>query len=266
MKSTPDSRPVPPSGFCAAILEQAPYGIVVCRANGEIIFANNLATFLLQREAVGNNLRTIIAENSQSENFAMDWQELLQKKRNTITLRFSLPIPSPISSDDNRNSQLSLLASVLQGKFFDDSIIILAFIEDLSNKETLYMTDQHYTESLEQLVNETNRELEEIQKQLIRSEKKVAMTETAGAIAHELRQPLTAILGAIELINTVPRDTTADSHLDKLLATISKQCLRMADIIEKMEQLVAYKTRPYIKGQKIIDLDESSQKRDRRDN
>jgi signal transduction histidine kinase len=262
MKSAPNKHPEqPPPGLCGAILDQAPYGIVVCRADGEITFANNLATFLLQCQAIGNNLHTIISKNTGQKNFAKNWQELLQNKRYTITLQFSLPE----SQHDNRNSQLSLHLTTLRGEFFDASIHVLAFIEDLSCKETLLLTDQHYTDSLEQLVNETSKELEEIQKQLIKSEKKAAMTETAGAIAHELRQPLTAVLGAIELINTVPRESAADGHLDKLLATIRKQCLRVADIIKKMEQLVVYKTRPYIKGQKILDLDESSQKQNHQD-
>ncbi|NPA25690.1 MAG: hypothetical protein GXO34_07685, partial [Deltaproteobacteria bacterium] len=154
MKSAPNNRPdLPPPGLCGAILDQAPYGIVVCRADGEITFANNLATFLLQCKAAGDNLYTIISENADQKNFTKNWQELLNNKRNAITLQFSLPL----SQHDNRDSQLSLHITSLRGEFFDASVHVLAFIEDLSSKETLLLTDQHYTDSLEQLVNETNK-------------------------------------------------------------------------------------------------------------
>ena len=90
------------------------------------------------------------------------------------------------------------------------------------------------------------------------SEKKAAMSETSGAVAHELRQPLTTIIGAIELLAT--DNTIANNpHLDKRFKTIQKQSLRMAEIIKQMEQLVEYKTRPYVNGSLIIDLEESSQ-------
>ena len=84
------------------------------------------------------------------------------------------------------------------------------------------------------------------------------MIETAGAIAHELRQPLTTIIGTIELLDS---DDTVEgnSRLSKRFKTIHAQCLRMAEIIKQMEQLVEYKTRPYIDGKLIIDLEESSQ-------
>jgi hypothetical protein len=35
----------------------------------------------------------------------------------------------------------------------------------------------------------------------------------------------------------------------------------MAGIIKQMEQLVEYKTRPYVNGSLIVDLEESSQKK-----
>ena len=87
------------------------------------------------------------------------------------------------------------------------------------------------------------------------------MTETAGAIAHELRQPLTTVLGLIELLG-VQESLSDDPQLKRSLETIQKQCLKMADIIKNMEQLVTYKTRPYVNGRNILDLNQSSRNND----
>jgi len=237
--------------LCLAILQQAPYGIVVCHEQGEITFANRLAAFLLQQENLseGNLLGILKAV----PNLKTAWENLLTGNQNTVTLPFSM-------DPDFHNGEaphLSLQATALKD-IPDQTNRILVFIEDLSINETLVAADQHYTNSLENLVNEKNKELEFVQERLILSEKKAAMIETAGAVAHELRQPLTTIIGTIELLNT-DNVIEENQRLNKRFKTIQKQCLRMAGIIKQMEQLVEYKTRPYVNGSLIIDLEKSSQ-------
>ena len=241
------------NNLCLSILQQAPYGIIICSEPGEIIFANQLANFLLQQNNLtGDNLLDIL----QSEVKLPDvWVDLLAENQDRITIPFSVS-----SSKHNSDvSNLSLQASRLKDTP-DQKNHILIFIEDLSLNETLDAADQHYTDSLENLVDEKSKELEFVQERLILSEKKAAMIETAGAVAHELRQPMTTIIGTIELLEV---DNTVKNlpQLNKRFKTIQKQCLRMAGIIKQMEELVEYKTRPYVNGSLIIDLEESSQKR-----
>lgn len=237
--------------LCLAILEHAPYGIIVCDEQGEITFANHLASFLLQLDNLTNrNLLCILAA---VPNLSNTWKSLLTGTRNNIALPFS-------TNKNTHNDDAHHLS--LQAKVFketpDQKNRVLIFIEDLSIRETLGTADQHYTDSLENLVDEKSKELEHIQKQLILSEKKAAMIETSGAVAHELRQPLTTIIGTIEMLDS--DDTFKNTpHLGRRFETIQKQCLRMAGIIKQMEQLVEYKTRPYVNGSLIIDLEESSQ-------
>ncbi len=239
--------------FFLEILQQAPYGIIVCDEQGGITFANQLASFMLQLDNLtdSNLLCILTAVPDLSET----WESLLRGTRNNIALPFS--IDKNTQSGDILN--LSLQASVFK-ESPDQKNRILIFIEDLSINETLDAANQHYTDSLENLVDEKSKELELIQKQLILSEKKAAMIETAGAIAHELRQPMTTIIGTIEMLDL---DDAGDENPlnNKRLKTIRKQCLRMAEIIKQMEQLVEYKTRPYVNGSLIIDLEESSQGR-----
>ena len=238
--------------LCLAILQQAPYGIIVCNELGVITFANQLANFLLQQNNLaGNNL----LDTLQTEvNLQDAWENLLTGSRNSITIPFSISS----GQANERGHHLSFQATLLK-EIPDQKNHVLIFVEDLSLNETLDAADQHYTNSLENLVDEKNKELEFVQEQLILIEKKAAMIETAGAVAHELRQPLTTIIGTIELLEI---DNTLESlpQLSKRFKTIQKQCLRMAGIITQMEQLVEYKTRPYVNGSLIVDLEESSQK------
>ena len=239
--------------LCPAILQQAPYGIIVCCEQGDITFANQLANFLLQQNNLTvNNLFDILTTETDLKEA---WENLLTGNRESISMPFSTN--SIIQNKDLPH--LSLHASVLRDTP-DQKNHILIFIEDLSLNETLDAADQHYTDSLENLVDEKSKELEVIQRQLNLSEKKAAMIETSGAVAHELRQPMTTIIGIIELLDA---DNTIENmpHLNKRFKTIQKQCLRMAGIIKQMEQLVEYKTRPYVNGSLIIDLEESSLKK-----
>lgn len=249
MTTGPAATPQPPPGLCKAALQQAPYGIIVCRADGCIAFANELASTLLRHELIGHKLNTVI---DIEERVLTAWRELLEGNRTSATMLFSLP-PDQTHS---RKARLSLQAQVLDGTFAGIEDHVLIFVDDLNNKRDLLLTD-----SLDELVAETGKELEAIQQQLIQSGKKTGMTETAGAIAHELRQPLTTVLGLIELLG-VQESLSDDPQLKRSLETIQKQCLKMADIIKNMEQLVTYKTRPYVNGRNILDLNQSSRNND----
>ncbi len=218
---------------------------MVCQADGRISFANELAASLLRHELIGHNLQNII---NIEKPILLAWKDMLQGRRSSATMIFSL---EPGKNHPHK-TKLSLQAQVLDGSFSGIEDHILIFIDDLNSKRDLLLTD-----SLDELVAETGKELEAIHRQLIQSGKRTGMTETAGAVAHELRQPLTTVLGLIELLGS--QETIGDDpKLKRSFETIQKQCLKMADIIKKMEQLVTYKTRHYVNGRKIIDLNESS--------
>ncbi len=248
MNSVSTTKDTDECNLCLTILEHAPYGIIVCDEQGEIIFANQLASFLFQQNNLAEHNLISILELASCKGA---WENLLSGEQNNITVR-----ATPNTNDDD-GPHLSLQAILLKESPNQQNRILI-FIEDLSVSETLAAANQHYTNSLENLVDEKNKELEFVQEQLILSEKKAAMIETAGAVAHELRQPMTAIIGAIELL-TLDKTIDDNQHLSKRFKTIQKQCLRMAETIKQMEQLVTYKTRPYVNGSLIIDLEESSQ-------
>ncbi len=246
------------SGLFPAIIKQAPYGIVVCRVNGEVVYANQLASFLLQRPLAGTNLNSI---SPLKEKLLDRFGQLFNSAYNALAVSTALETTTAegcsLRCSSLEDSQLYFQIRRLENGSPTKDPLILIFIEDLSARETLALSDRNYTDRLEELVNETSRKLEDIQEKLLKKEKMATMAETAGGIAHELRQPMTAIIGAIQLLE-LPNREIPDDRTRRLLQTIEKQCLRMDEIIAKMEKLVSYKTQEYASGRIILDLDRSS--------
>ncbi len=235
-----------------AILENAPYGIITIDNRGNIKFSNKLADFLLAQPD------TTLAERSLTE-------VLVLRKADTRKLRLFLqeePTRRPqritITFEEQHDDTITLSFTLIP---YQESAggqrQIVVFIEDLTGKATLSDAINFYTENLESMVKQKTREIQTMQAKMIEAERAAAMISTAGGIAHELRQPLTAIIAATELL-AEDNGNTMDNHQQRKIRMIHQQSLRIADIIKKMEELVSYQTKEYISGTQILDIDESS--------
>lgn len=95
----------------------------------------------------------------------------------------------------------------------------------------------------------------ELQETLIQAGKYRVLTQAAGAAAHEINQPLTALLGTADLM--LLKLDEDDPNRDAF-ETFQKAGERIRDIVKKMQSLRDVVTRPYIQGIEIIDFDASS--------
>lgn len=75
--------------------------------------------------------------------------------------------------------------------------------------------------------------------------------EMAGAVCHEINQPLQAISGYAELLLLSSKPD--DLQRDKLIS-IQAQTLRLGDIIKKLSSITKYSTKDYPGDTKIIDI------------
>jgi len=73
----------------------------------------------------------------------------------------------------------------------------------------------------------------------------------AGAVAHELNQPLTSILGYVEMLR---RKLGPDHPQDELLATIQTEAERAAAIVKRLATLQSFEEIPYVGTARIFDL------------
>ena len=94
-----------------------------------------------------------------------------------------------------------------------------------------------------------------ITKKLVEDEKLKGVLEMAGAVCHELNQPMQAGLGYSELLlMDAPREKALYSTVKK----IRKQINRMSKITAKLMQITRYESKDYIAGTRIIDIDKAS--------
>lgn len=90
--------------------------------------------------------------------------------------------------------------------------------------------------------------------ELKNSAKALAAIETAGAVCHEMNQPLQVILGNLELLKLCSDD---DGPNKKFINTMIEHTERLGKITKKLTHITSYQTKQYIKGA-IFDIDKSS--------
>ncbi len=93
------------------------------------------------------------------------------------------------------------------------------------------------------------------QQKLQLSEKQALVAELAGAAAHELNQPLTAVMAYGQLI---VRQSAADAAHMRAVRVILSEAERMASIVKKIGKITKYETTDYVGSAKMLDLDRAT--------
>ncbi|MBW2170773.1 MAG: PAS domain-containing protein [Deltaproteobacteria bacterium] len=92
----------------------------------------------------------------------------------------------------------------------------------------------------------------------VQREKLQAVLELAGAVCHELNQPIQAISGHSELLLM---DLPKDSPDYEKIKTINEQIDRMGKITRKLMEITRYETEDYVGGRKIFNIEKASEKK-----
>ncbi len=93
-----------------------------------------------------------------------------------------------------------------------------------------------------------------LQSVLAEKEKLTGVIEMAGAVCHEINQPMQVVLGLSELLLM---DVKEDHPLYQNIFEIKDQIDRMGGITRKLMNITRYETKNYLKGN-IVDIDKSS--------
>lgn len=163
-------------------------------------------------------------------------------------------------------------------KPIEDMSFLLHKLEKALERSQLIRENREYQERLEVEVAKRTKDLESTHNklrkanQLIRDQRKKELEEErlkvllqmAGTIAHELGQPLTVLLGCIEII-LMSQDIP--ESLAKLIGKVNDSGQRIAKIVHKIQTIRHYETKQYVEKLSIIDIEEkldliSSEKRD----
>jgi PAS domain S-box-containing protein len=91
----------------------------------------------------------------------------------------------------------------------------------------------------------------------LQKEKLQGVLETAGAVCHELNQPLQSLSGYTEIMMAKTEQPEQCHLLDKIMAQIE----RMRDITDKLQGITRYEATEYAGNTKIIDIHKASDKK-----
>lgn len=124
------------------------------------------------------------------------------------------------------------------------------FLTSLKNQSAIAISNSLVYENIEEQVRQRTQELMEVQKQLVQAEKLATVGTLAGGVAHEINNPLTAILTNVQMMLM---DDEADAKLDReSLQLIEEATKRCRSIVQK---LMVYARKPLESAQiEPIDL------------
>ncbi|MEE8400321.1 MAG: response regulator [Desulfobacterales bacterium] len=100
---------------------------------------------------------------------------------------------------------------------------------------------------------DVGRRIIRLQDELREQVKLQGIVEMAGAVCHEMNQPMQVISGLSELSLW---DITEDNPLYPTIRKIKGQVDRMGEITRKLMNIVRYETKDYLEG-KIVDIDKA---------
>jgi PAS domain S-box-containing protein len=86
----------------------------------------------------------------------------------------------------------------------------------------------------------------------IHHERMRGVLQMAGAVCHEINQPLMALMGYIDIINAC---NGSKASTEKSLTKIGEQVNRISKLTKKLMHITQYKTKNYAGGEQIIDID-----------
>ena len=94
-----------------------------------------------------------------------------------------------------------------------------------------------------------------LQAEVAMRQKLQGVLEMAGAICHELNQPLYVVSGYSEMLL---QDMDENDPHAETIRTIKTEIDRIGEITRKIMHITQYRTKDYLRGQAIVDIQESS--------
>jgi diguanylate cyclase (GGDEF)-like protein len=163
---------------------------------------------------------------------------VIGKDRKSIPLRVMRQVLKSISSS-------RLIQNILKSKV---GIMPIMY----KKKEILEITNAKLKQTVEEL-KKTNFKIKKQQNTLIEEERIKVLLQMAGAKAHELNQPLMALLGGIELIEM---DRGSPDKLAHHIPLVKEAGDRIAEVVNKIQTIHHDETRQHINETSIVNINQ----------
>jgi len=232
------------------IFESTTDSIVVWDKDYNYLYANQAAIELVgatQDKLIGKNIRDVLAHLS----------ELMQLWMKRVDRVFESGQPMRVEDAVEVGTKIIYSESVLSpikdgaGNMFAVGVLHREVterkeMENMLRKQNLALEDSN------QELERANRQIIEQQKAIIEEERLKVLLQMAGATAHELNQPLMALLGYIELMG-MDRDNPA--NMAKYSGKIEEAGRRIAEIVKKIQTIRHDDVKRYAGETTILNLD-----------
>ncbi|MDD4953282.1 MAG: ATP-binding protein [Candidatus Omnitrophica bacterium] len=149
-------------------------------------------------------------------------------------LRAAIILPSFL---EEKLLSLLVLGDKLSAKIYTPEDLNIFSI--LADQTALAIESALLYENIEEQVRKRTKELLEVQKQLVHAEKLATVGTLAGGVAHEINNPLTAVLTNVQMLLSTPNNLDTDSK--ESLELIEEATKRCRTIVQK---LMAYAKKP----------------------
>ena len=217
--------------FLEQLIDSTVDGILVAGHHDGVILFNRGAARIFgadAREVLGRKLVTDLFPEGEVDKI----KALLDSADHGGPGRLEAVQTEVLDADQQRTS-VSLSASRLHDGDEESGVVML--ISDLT--ERLAMEER----------------LAQAQEKLVQTEQQAMIADLAGATAHELNQPLTSVMGYAELLR---RRMDQDDENLPAVETIIREAERLAHIVRKIDQIIAFETRAYNSpGIHVLDLE-----------
>ncbi len=105
-------------------------------------------------------------------------------------------------------------------------------------------------------------ERKQMREKLVQAERLGAIGEIVIAVRHEVNNPLTAVIGNVELL--IERYGREDPDLAARLEVVLNNALRIAEIVQRLQEIKRDKVVEYVRGVKMTDLKQGQDGKDGR--
>jgi len=94
----------------------------------------------------------------------------------------------------------------------------------------------------------------EAERMRLQRERLEVLLQTAGAVCHELGQPMTVVRAHAEVLLDDPPPHPMREDLHAIIENVDE----MVELLRKLQNVTRYATKPYVGNVRIIDLDEAT--------